>query len=162
MLILVRAFGKSNKTHQGLIDYLNENHLLYEKNRRPLMYKPSFNFLLFATFICFVISFLGNIKHTVGQVQPNLGQASRLMREALTAMEANDYQTGNTRIRQNIDSNASLPPEMPYYFAETLYELKQYANSANFLHRYLKIIGFKGNNYTYAKELEQKLKKPLD
>lgn len=31
MLILVRAFGKSNKTHQELIDYLNENHLLYEK-----------------------------------------------------------------------------------------------------------------------------------
>src|SRR5690606_4050906 len=162
MLILVRAFGKSNKTHQELIDYLNENHLLYEKNRRPLMYKPSFNFLLFAIFICFFISFLGNIKHTVGQVQPNLGQASRLMREALTAMEANDYQTAHTRFSQIIDSNAPIPLEMPYYIAEMLYELKQYDNSANFLHKYLEITGFKGNNYTYAKELEQKLKKPLD
>src|SRR5690606_22991719 len=137
MLILVRAFGKSNKTHQELIDYLNENHLLYEKNRRPLMYKPSFNFLLFATFICFVISYLGNIKLTEGQDQTNLGQSTSFIREAFTEMEANVYHTDNTRFSQTIHSNAPIPPEMPYYFAETLYDLKQHDNSAKFLHKYL-------------------------
>ena len=126
------------------------------------MYKPTFNSHLSAIFFCFFIGFLGNMQDAVGQVQPNLGQTSRLMREALTAMEANDYQTANARFRQIIDSNAPIPPEMPYYFAETLFELKQYDNSANFLNKYLEINGFKGDNYTYAKELEQKLKKPLD
>jgi len=51
---------------------------------------------------------------------------------------------------------------MPYYFAETLFQLKQYDNSANFLNKYLEINGFKGDNYDYAKQLEAKLKIPLD
>src|SRR5690606_31335658 len=89
-----------------------------KKNSKPLMYKPTFNSHLSAIFFCFFIGFLGNMQDAVGQVQPNLGQTSRLMREALTAMEANDYQTANVRFRQIIDSNAPIPPEMPYYFAE--------------------------------------------
>src|SRR5690554_5294605 len=106
--------------------------------------------------------FLVNASDVMGQVQPHLGQTSRLMREALTAMEAKDYIAANARFREIIDSNVPIPPEMPYYFAETLYELKQYDNSANFLNKYLEINGFKGDNYEYAKQLEQKLKQPLD
>ena len=113
-------------------------------------------------FLFFAVAFLINATDVVGQVQPNLGQTSRLMREALTAMEAKDYLTANTRFREIIDSNVPIPQEMPYYFAETLYELKQYDNSANFLNKYLEINGFKGDNYDYAKQLEQKLKQPLD
>jgi hypothetical protein len=114
------------------------------------------------TFLCFLTVALLNCYNVVGQVQPNLGQTSRLMKEALAAMEARDYLTANARFRDIIDSNSPIPPEMPYYFAETLYELKQYDNSANFLNKYLEINGFKGDNYEYAKQLEQKLKKPLD
>lgn len=109
-----------------------------------------------------MVAFLINITDVVGQVQPNLGQTSRLMREALVAMEADDHLTANARFREIIDSNVPIPQEMPYYFAETLYELKQYDNSANFLNKYLEINGFKGDNYEHAKQLEQKLKKPLD
>src|SRR5690606_18320584 len=105
---------------------------------------------------------LGNMQEALGQVQPNLGQTSRLMREALTAMENNDYHTANARFRQIIDSNIPIPPEMPYYFAETLFQLKQYDNSANFLNKYLEINGFKGDNYAYAKDLEKKLVQPLN
>lgn len=126
------------------------------------MYKPTFNSHISAIFFCFFFGLLGNMQEALGQVQPNLGQTSRLMREALTAMENNDYHTANARFRQIIDSNAPIPPEMPYYFAETLFELKQYDNSANFLNKYLEINGFKGDNYQYAKDLEKKLKKPLD
>lgn len=115
-----------------------------------------------APHLLFLTLILLSCYDVVGQVQPNLGQTSRLMREALTAMEAKDYLTANSRFREIIDSNIPIPQEMPYYFAETLYELKQYDNSANFLNKYLEINGFKGDNYEYAKELEQKLKKPLD
>lgn len=114
------------------------------------------------TLLCFLTVALVNCYDVVGQAQPNLGQTSRLMKEALAAMEAKDYLTANTRFREIIDSNIPIPQEMPYYFAETLYELKQYDNSANFLNKYLEINGFKGDNYEYAKQLEQKLKKPLD
>jgi hypothetical protein len=116
-----------------------------------------YNLIFYST-----VAFLINIADVVAQVQPSLGQTSRLMREALSAMEADDYLTANARFREIIDSNVPIPQEMPYYFAETLYELKQYDNSANFLNKYLEINGFKGDNYEHAKQLEQKLKEPLD
>lgn len=115
-----------------------------------------------ATFLFFLTVVLLSGYDVVGQVQPNLGQTSRLMKEALVAMETKDYLTANARFREIIDSNIPIPQEMPYFFAETLFELKQYDNSANFLNKYLEINGFKGDNYEYAKQLEQKLKEPLD
>ena len=113
-------------------------------------------------FFSVVMVFFSHFADVMGQVQPNLGQTSRWMREALSAMEAKDYVTANARFRQIIDSNVPIPQEMPYYFAETLFELKQYDNSANFLNKYLEINGFKGDNYEHAKQLEQKLQQPLN
>lgn len=97
-----------------------------------------------------------------GQTQPHLGQTDRLMKDALTAMESRDFDKANQVFRQIIDSNIPIPQEMPYFFAETLFELKQYDNSANFLNKYLEINGFKGDNYEHAKELEERLKSPLN
>jgi DnaJ-class molecular chaperone len=51
---------------------------------------------------------------------------------------------------------------MPYFFAETLYELGQYDNSANFLNKYLELSGFAGDHYQGAKELQLKLEAPLN
>lgn len=102
-----------------------------------------------------------SVKTTVSQVQPHLGQSSRLMNTALSAMENQDYDQANQYFRQIIDNNLPIPQDMPYFFAETLYELKQYDNSANFLNKYLEINGFKGDNYELAKDLEQRLKQPL-
>lgn len=92
---------------------------------------------------------------------PNLGQTDRWMKGALAAMEREDYETANSIFRNLIDSGLPLPEEMPYYFAETLYELKQYDNSSNFLSKYFELNGFRGENYQGAKELEEKLKTPL-
>lgn len=97
----------------------------------------------------------------MAQVQPNLGGTSRIMNSALAEMRKGDYEKANAFFRQIIDSNLPIPPEMPYYFAETLYELHQYDNSANFLNKYLQINGLKGENYENAKKLEAKLVKPL-
>lgn len=92
---------------------------------------------------------------------PNLGQTDRWMQGALAAIERKDYQTANELFRSLIESGLPLPEEMPYYFAETLFELGQFNNSKNFLDKYLEITGQTGQNLQGAKELKQKLTKPL-
>jgi hypothetical protein len=97
----------------------------------------------------------------IGVSQVNLGQTDRWMKGATGAMELKDYETANSIFRNLIDSGLPLPDEMPYFFSETLYELGQYDNSANFLNKYLELTGFKGENYEGAKQLQEKLKGPL-
>lgn len=126
------------------------------------MYKATIGFLQTKILLLVPLIFFLSLNFSVGQSQPNLGVTSRLMKEALAAMEAKDYNKANAHFREIIDSNIPIPQEMPYYFAETLFQLKQYDNSANFLNKYLEINGFKGDNYEYAKQLEEKLKVPLD
>lgn len=120
---------------------------------------PSF-WILSTVFLNVLI--VSSVNNLYGQTQPHLGQASKLMNNALSAMESNEFQKANQFFRQIIDSNIPIPPEMPYYFAETLFQLRQFDNSANFLNKYLEINGFKGDNYEFAKELEEKLKQPLN
>ncbi|AWW33318.1 molecular chaperone DnaJ [Echinicola strongylocentroti] len=97
-----------------------------------------------------------------GQSSPNLGRTDRLMEMAKTSIAKSDYEKANYYFRQIIESGVSIPPEMPYYFAETLYQLKQFDNSSNFLNKYLEINGFKAENYKEAKALQQALKAPLE
>ncbi|AGA79554.1 tetratricopeptide repeat protein [Echinicola vietnamensis] len=98
----------------------------------------------------------------LAQGRPSLGRTDRLMEMAKTSIANSEYEKANYYFRQIIESSASIPPEMPYYFAETLYELKQYDNSSKFLSKYLEINGFKAENYEAAKALENKLKAPLE
>ena len=95
------------------------------------------------------------------QISPNLGNTSRIMNQATTAMDAGEFELANELFRQIIQSNAPIPSEMPFYFAKTLYELKQFDNSQNFLNKYLDLNGFKGAHYQEAKDLETKLEGPL-
>jgi len=83
------------------------------------------------------------------------------MNQAVQAMEREEFQTANELFRQILDSNVPIPPEMPYYFAKTLFELEQYSNSANFLQKYLDLNGFKGEHYQEAKKLQTQLEVPL-
>lgn len=96
------------------------------------------------------------------QVRPNLGGTSQLMNNALMELKGGNYERANAYFRQIIDSGLPIPQEMPYYFAETLFHLGQYDNSANFLNKYLQINGFRGDNYESARALESRLKAPLD
>ncbi|WP_236252884.1 molecular chaperone DnaJ [Echinicola sp. 20G] len=95
------------------------------------------------------------------QNSPNLGQTSKLMELAKSSIEKEDYERANQYFRQIIDSGVPIPSEMPYYFAETLFQLKQYDNSSNFLHKYLEINGFQADHYEEAKGLEKRLEAPL-
>ncbi|MBN7816833.1 molecular chaperone DnaJ [Algoriphagus sp. YJ13C] len=99
--------------------------------------------------------------NSFGQIGPNLGQTDSWMKSAVAAMERNDYQAANGIFRNLIDSGLPLPEEMPYYFAETLFQLGQYDNSANFLNKYLELSGFTGDHYKGAQELQKKLEGPL-
>jgi len=120
--------------------------------------KKILNSLLFSIFLAGTfISFPG-----FAQLGPNLGQTDAWMKSAQAAMERKDYETANGLFRNLIDSGFPLPAEMPYFFAETLYELKQYDNSSNFLNKYLELSGFTGDHYQGAKELQKKLEAPLN
>ncbi|WP_460545367.1 molecular chaperone DnaJ [Echinicola sediminis] len=115
--------------------------------------------LLFSTSV-FSLLLLWNMS-AEAQVRPQLGQTDRLMSQAKTALESKDYQKANLYFRQIIDSGVPIPPDMPYFFAETLFALHQYDNSANFLRKYLQINGFKAEHYEEAKGLEKRLEEPL-
>lgn len=107
---------------------------------------------------CILLIFLTGISsHGWAQVKPNLGTTSRLLSQAIGAMEREDFSKANEYFRQIIQSNSPIPPEMPYLFAETLYHLGQFDNSQNFLNKYLDLNGFKGEHYEQAKELQAKL-----
>ncbi|MDN3690222.1 tetratricopeptide repeat protein [Cyclobacterium jeungdonense] len=95
------------------------------------------------------------------QHQPSLGSTARLMDRALAAMASEKYQDANAHFREIIASNLPIPPEMPYYFAETLYQLGQYHNSDNFVRKYLDLNGFEGEHYTNARALLEKLADPM-
>jgi hypothetical protein len=111
-------------------------------------------------FVVLLTLLLGLAQFGFAQV-PNLGQTSRLMNAAKSAMQQSDYELANHHFRQIIDSKVPIPSEMPFLFAETLFHLGQYHNSQSFLQKYLEINGFKGDHYHEAKQLEEQLKEPL-
>ncbi len=117
--------------------------------------------ILKISLLYFLLISLQGISPSFGQGLPNLGQTDSWMKGALAAMERNDFETANNIFRNLIDSGLPLPEEMPYYFAETLYELDQYDNSVNFLNKYLELTGFTGENYEGARELKERLSEPL-
>jgi len=83
------------------------------------------------------------------------------MKGAKAAMERKEYETANSIFKDLIDFGLPLPEEMPYFFAKTLFGLKQYDNSANFLNKYLKLAAFAGDHYKGAQELQKRLNIPL-
>ena len=99
--------------------------------------------------------------NAVSQVGPTLGGSARLFNNAKAEMEKGNYEKANTYFRQIIESNLAISPEMPYYFAVTLFELEQYDNSLNFIKRYIQINGKDAEKYAEARELERKLQEPI-
>lgn len=122
----------------------------------PVRFRIHLHLLL----LSFVIS-LAFCQVSLAQLGPNLGQTDQWMKGAKAAIERNDYETANSIFRNLIDSGQPLPEEMPYLFAETLFQLKQYDNSANFLSKYLELTGFTGSHYEGAQELQKRLEGPI-
>ena len=108
------------------------------------------SFGLFHSFSCYA------------QVSPNLGTTSAMLEKASTAMDNGDFKKANGIFRDIIESNQPIPPEMPYLFSKTLFELGQYHNAQSFVNKYLDLNGFKGSYYRQAKALQAELVHPLE
>jgi len=80
-----------------------------------------------------------------------------LVATAKKQMEAGDYEAANKSFRKVLATNKTLPTEMSYLFAETLFVINQYQNSKNFVEKYLDLAGQGGDYYDKAIELNNML-----
>lgn len=79
------------------------------------------------------------------------------MKRALALMDVEDYTSANTIFRNILATEKILPNNLSYHFALTLYHIKQYRNSSNFIEKYLKLTGKAGDFYSQSLQLEQLL-----
>lgn len=83
-------------------------------------------------------------------------------KEAQAYMLQKDYEQANLSFRKILKMGTKLPAEMPYLFAETLFNIGQYQNSQSFLNKYFEIMGKAGTYYENALSLKQKLELQLN
>lgn len=95
---------------------------------------------------------------------PNMAQnrkatpeAHALLEQAKKKMEEGDYSQANLIFRRMLKLNSTLPTEMSYLFAETLFKVGQYENSMNFLKRYQDITDRSSDYYLLSRDLEKEL-----
>lgn len=86
-------------------------------------------------------------------------EARLLLDQAKEQMAAADFQAANRSFRQMLELKTSLPTEMCYYFASTLYMLGQYENSLRFAEKYETLAGVGGEFYQDIQKLKDLLKK---
>ncbi len=89
--------------------------------------------------------------------QMNVKEVTRLYNEGVQHFNNGEYQSANGSFRKALATNQVLPVNLSYYFAETLYYIKQYTNSRNFVERYIKIAGQGGDFYDEAVHLKSRI-----
>ncbi|HAA23636.1 MAG TPA: hypothetical protein DCR93_39740 [Cytophagales bacterium] len=104
----------------------------------------------------FLFSFLLSITCLQAQTssEPLVNQ---YLEQAKNLMYEGKYQDANVVFRKMLALNTTLPEDMSYLFAETLYHLGQHKNSQNFLTKYLTLTGRAGSYYEPALELQELL-----
>jgi hypothetical protein len=112
--------------------------------------------LLLTISFCFAI-----ISTTQLQAQDVRQELSAIYQRAQSEMKAGEYEKANASFRKILTLKTKLPAEMPYLFAETLYEIGQYENSHSFLEKYFEIMGQAGTYYENALKLEKLLDEKL-
>lgn len=107
------------------------------------------NLFLIILFSCLFIS-------NSGFAQDNY--AREMLEKAKTHMKNDNYSAANDVFREMLDDVDVLPTEMSYYFALTLFHLKQYENSRNFIEKYLNLTDHGDDHHEQAIKLKEKLK----
>ena len=115
-----------------------------------------YTFLLSFLLACLVTSSVLPAQAQVGQTQ-----VAKYMEEAKAYMAEENYTEANLVFRRMLSLNTTLPEDMSYLFAETLFMLGQYTNSQNFLTKYLTMTGRMGNYYSDALTLQEALEKEV-
>lgn len=73
------------------------------------------------------------------------------------AMKRGDYEEANLIFRKILTSNKPIPSAFCYYFAETLYQIRQFQNSKNFIEKYFELSGTTGEFYEETMALNEKI-----
>ena len=77
-----------------------------------------------------------------------------LISSAKELMSEGDYEGANKMFRRALATKKTLPTDMSYFFAETLFIINQFQNSKNFIDKYLKLAGQGGDYYDEALKLQ--------
>ena len=81
-------------------------------------------------------------------------ELNQKMKKALELMANEDYISANAVFRNILATEKVLPTNLSYHFSLTLYHIKQYRNSSNFLQKYLDLSGKGGDFYEQAIQLQ--------
>ncbi len=122
------------------------------------MKKFVIRFLLISTF-CLCLAHVGIGQTAAGKTGSD---PRELLIKAKEQMAAENYTAANRSFREMLDSKAVLPTEMCYFFANTLYHLKQFDNSLRFVEKYESLAGAGGEYYHENLELKKLLKKEME
>ncbi len=93
---------------------------------------------------------------TFGQM--NQSEVKKYYNEGVQHFTDGNFKAANGSFRKALATNDVLPVNLSYYFAETLYHIKQFTNSKNFVDRYIKVAGQGGDFYDEAVNLQSQLK----
>lgn len=66
-----------------------------------------------------------------------------------------DFHAANVAFRNALATNRVIPTNLSYYFAETLYRIRQFQNSRNFVEKYINLAGYGGDFYEEAIHLRK-------
>ena len=80
---------------------------------------------------------------------------SRYYNEGIAHFNNGDYHAANAAFRNALATNRVLPTNLSYYFAETLYYIRQFQNSRNFVEKYINLAGYSGDFYEEAIHLRE-------
>jgi hypothetical protein len=105
-------------------------------------------FLFFVAIVSFTSSSFAQI--TVSEVDQYYNEGVSLFKDA-------NYKAANIAFRSALATNEVLPTNLSYYFAETLFHIRQFQNSKNFVDRYIKIAGQGGDFYEEALFLQTQI-----
>lgn len=101
--------------------------------------------------LSFIVCFLPD--HSSAQ-QKVSDDVQNMMNIALSQMERENYEGANVTFRKILATKETMPTDLAYHFAVTLYMIGQYENSKNFLERYFGLTRRSGDFYEQGKELE--------
>jgi len=90
--------------------------------------------------------------------QINVRDVEMYYKEGVELFDATQYKAANIAFRKALATNDVLPTNLSYYFAETLFHIKQFQNSKNFVDRYVKVAGQGGDFYDEATFLQTQIK----
>lgn len=110
---------------------------------------------MYLTRLIFSFSLLFLSFQVFGQQLDNKQLSDKYFEEAKILNQQGLYDEANVIFRKILALSETIPSELCYHFAETLYGVGQYQNSKNFIDKYFELTGRIGDNYNEVKMLEQ-------